>query len=239
MFFTSATLLGQRPTCPPIDSTAKWAQVNRAWTSQRAAGWSNDSLRRVLLDLQAEDQAARREFGARVTDTTYLRTLIQKDSALSEHLMAIIDRFGFPTRSMVGPDGATSAMLIVQHAVPSFQERVLAITRSVPSGELSPEALAMLEDRVLVHQGKPQRFGTQFTLGNDGVFRFAPTEDVAGLATRRELAGLPPLDLYVCMMEDSGMRIDRATVPGARRRERDGRLRPARTGARELTNPVE
>jgi hypothetical protein len=195
--------------------------VNREWKSQRAGGWSNDSLRRVLLDLREVDQAARREFGARVTDSMYVKQLIRKDSALTAQLNAIIDRFGFPTRSMVGPDAANAAMLIVQHAAPSFQERVLAVTKRIPRGELSPEALAMLEDRVLVHQGKLQRYGTQFTIAGDDIFRFAPTEDVAGLAIRREQAGLPPMDLYVCMMEESGMRIDRGTLPGARRPAHD------------------
>ena len=71
----------------------------------------------------------------------------------------------------------------------------------------------MLEDRVLVHQGKPQTYGTQFNLGPDTLFHFAPTSDLTGLEARRARMGLPPLALYVCLMEEAGMRINRRSVP--------------------------
>jgi hypothetical protein len=105
-------------------------------------------------------------------------------------------------------------MLVIQHNWP-LQERVLSLATSASAGEISPEKIAMLEDRVLVHQGKPQRFGTQFTLGADGLFRFAPTTDTAGLDERRSAAGIPPLKLYVCLLEDAGMRVDRSSLPPA------------------------
>jgi hypothetical protein len=113
---------------------------------------------------------------------------------------------------MVGPAGSDAAMLIVQHSWP-LQERVLALAKAMAPGEVSLEKLGMLEDRVLVHQGKAQRWGTQFTLGSDGLFRFAPASDPAGLDSRRAVAGMPPLKQYVCLMEDAGMRIDRSSLP--------------------------
>jgi hypothetical protein len=213
---TAPVLAAQRPPCPPMDSTATWARVNREWSADRNRGWSNDSLRLVLLALEKEDQAARRDFGALTGDTAYFRRLVAADSVRSATLIAIIDKVGLPTRSMVGPDGAAAVMLMVQHAVPALQERVLDMTKALAAGEISPPALAMLEDRVLVHQGRRQRFGTHFTLAPEGVFRFAPTDDLAGLAARRDAAGLPPLNLYVCLMEEAGMRIDRSSLPSVR-----------------------
>jgi hypothetical protein len=103
-------------------------------------------------------------------------------------------------------------MLIVQHSS-TLQERVLTLAKAAPTGEISAEKLAMLEDRVLVHQGKPQRFGTQFTAGSDGVFRFAPVSDPANLDARRSLAGMPPMREYVCLFEEAGMRVDRSSLP--------------------------
>jgi uncharacterized protein DUF6624 len=97
-----------------------------------------------------------------------------------------------------------------------LQERVLALAQALPQGEVSPEKLGMLEDRVLVHQGKPQRFGTQFNTGPDGVFRFAPVTDPAGLGARRSAAGMPPLSQYVCLFEEAGMPVDRASLPAIR-----------------------
>lgn len=103
-------------------------------------------------------------------------------------------------------------MLVVQHSS-SLQERVLALAKAMPPGQISPEKLAMLEDRVLVHQGKPQRFGTQFTAGPDGVFRFPPVSETARLDARRSAAGMPPLRQYVCLLEEAGMRVDRGSLP--------------------------
>jgi len=203
--------------CPPLDSTATWARVNRAWSVESHSGWSSDSLRRVLLDLADRDQAARQDFGARITDSTYVRALMAHDDSLAAIATAILDRFGLPTRSLVGAAGSDAFMLVVQHNW-SLQERVLALAQNAPAGQISPERLALLEDRVLVHQKKKQRYGTQFDLGRDGRFHFAPNEDLPGLAARRERAGLMPLDQYVCMMEEAGMQIDRASVPKTTRR---------------------
>jgi uncharacterized protein DUF6624 len=207
-----AGLRGQEPRCPPLDSLAPWARVNRAWSVESDRGWSNDSLRHVLLALRDQDQAIRRDFGARVGDTAYARQLIALDSTLASTLTGILDRYGLPTRTLVGAAGADAAMLIVQHSW-SLQLRVLALAEALPPGEISPQALAMLEDRVLVHQGQPQRYGTQFDMGSDQVFHFAATDDLPGLEARRARMGLPPFAQYVCLMEEAGMQIDRQSLP--------------------------
>jgi len=204
----------QSPPCPLLDSTAAWARTNRTWSNESGLHWSNDSLRRVLLRLGERDQGPRAEFGARVADTLYVRQLMRLDSALAAEMAGILDRFGPPTRSMVGPAGSDAAMLIIQHSWP-LQERVLASAKALPSGQISPEKMGMLEDRVLVHQGKPQRFGTQFNTGPDGVFRFAAVSDTAGLDARRSAAGMLPMRQYVCLLEEAGMRVDRASLPPA------------------------
>ena len=122
---------GQSPLCPPLDTTAAWALTNRAWSNETGLRWSNDSLRRVLLTLGDRDQAPRAEFGARVGDTLYARQLMSLDSTLAAEIAVILDRFGLPTRSMVGPAGTDAAMLIVQHSWP-LQERVLALAKAMP-----------------------------------------------------------------------------------------------------------
>jgi hypothetical protein len=202
----------QQSACPQVDASAAWARISRAWSDETGLRWSNDSLRHVLLSLRDRDQAARAEFGARVGDTLYGRQLMRLDSTLTAEMDLILERYGLPTRAMVGAAGSDAAMLIVQHSS-TLQERVLALARAVPTGEISPEKLAMLEDRILVHQGKLQRFGTQFTLGSDGVFRFSPVSDAASLDARRSVAGMPPMRTYVCLLEEAEMRVDRSSLP--------------------------
>jgi hypothetical protein len=198
--------------CPEPDSLAPWMQVLRTWKTEDAGGWRNDSLRQVLLDLAAADQAARREFGARAGDAAYARALMAEDSARAARVSRILDEFGLPSRALVGAAGADAAMLLVQHNG-QLQSRALALAARLPRGQVSPEALAMLEDRIAVSEGRPQRYGTQFTLGADTTFRFAPVLEPATLAERRARAGLPPMPLYVCWLLESGMRVDRSSVP--------------------------
>jgi 3-methyladenine DNA glycosylase/8-oxoguanine DNA glycosylase len=198
--------------CPPLDSTAAWARVNQAWSREVGTPWTNDSLRQVLLRLAERDQAARDSFAILLSDSAYARRLARLDSTLALELTHILDRFGLPTRSLVGAAGSDAALLIVQHNA-SLQQPVLAMARALLASQVSPQALAMLEDRVRTNAGTAQRYGTQFTLGPDGHFRFAPTESLPGLEARRSGAGLPPLPQYVCLLEASGLRVDRRSLP--------------------------
>ena len=198
--------------CPAPDSMAPWRQVLRAWKTEVPGMWRHDSLRQLLLTMAAADQAARRGFGARVGDSAYARALFTDDSVRAEAMRAILDEFGLPGRALVGAAGADAAMLLVQHNAP-LQSRALALATQLPRGEVSPEALAMLEDRLAVSKERPQRYGTQFTLGPDTTLRLAPVLDLPNLAARRASAGLPPMPLYVCWLGESGMRVDRRSLP--------------------------
>lgn len=211
LFLLPRLALSQSGPCPAPDSLAPWIQVLRAWKTEIPGQWRHDSLRQVLLSMVAADQAARRDIGAHVGDSAYVRALIAGDSARAEAMKAVMDKFGLPGRALVGAAGADAAMLIVQHNA-ALQARALALATQLPPGQVSPEALAMLEDRLALSRGRPQRYGTQFTLGQDTIFRLAPVLDQPDLAARRERAGLPPMPLYVCWLEESGMRVDRRSL---------------------------
>ena len=194
-----------------IDSTASWVQVNRAWATG-GGRWTNDSLRGILLSLLREDQDVRKDAGARATDSSYVKQVEAVDRRLSDSVSALLDKFGFPGRSVAGGLGTSALFTLAQHSA-SLQERVLSLAKQAPPGEAPPHLLATLEDRILVRQGKPQRFGTEFLFGPDGRLRLARVDDIRGMVARRREAGLPPMELYVCLMEENGMRIDRTTIP--------------------------
>ena len=105
---------------------------------------------------------------------------------------------GWPGRSLVGEDGADAAWPLAQHADrnPARQREFLdALRGAVARGEASPANLAYLEDRVRVHAGQPQLYGTQFTM-TDGKFGPRPIDDPARLDRRRATAGLEPFAAY-------------------------------------------
>ena len=185
-----------------LDTTQGWVQVLTRWSDESAHDWTNDSLRNVLVEMARADQAARAGLtAARASDTAFMRNMARVDSVNAAHLREILARFGWPTRSMVGAKGASAAWLVVQHSA-ALQEEGERLMLAAPPGEVSPSDLALLIDRRLVSQQRPQRYGSQLTPFVNGTTSFYPVEDPAGLAERRAAAGLPPLADYVRMIEE-------------------------------------
>jgi len=64
--------------------------------------------------------------------------------------------------------------------------------RGQPNSEADAASMAYLTDRVLVGEGKPQRYGTQFH-AIDGTQYLRPLEAPESLDSRRASVGLPSL----------------------------------------------
>lgn len=170
---------------------------------------ANPALRDELLAMKDEDQHYRRMIMAGVApgerpnpDPELLRRMRQADSANLERLVAIIEQHGWPGTSMVGRDASVAAFLILQHADPVTQDRYLPLLRqAVEQRELYPGLLATLEDRVRVHHGQPQLYGTQLRENREtGRMELFTIEDEARVDERRAAVGLPPLAEYLRMM---------------------------------------
>lgn len=111
-------------------------------------------------------------------------------------LAAILDDHGWPGRHRVGPEGAEAAWLIVQHAIahPALQRRVLgALEAAAAQGDVPAHQPAMLEDRIRILEGRPQRYGTQFDWNAAGELSPLPIEDPEGVEARRRAVGLGSL----------------------------------------------
>ena len=123
---------------------------------------------------------------------------MRADSARTRRLKQIVASRGWPTPVVVGEDGAEAAWLILQHSPDyAWQERMLPrLEKAAAAGEMSRTEVALLTDRVLVHGGKPQRYGNSFTFKN-GRLLADPIEDIGGLDARRAALGLPTMAEYV------------------------------------------
>lgn len=117
------------------------------------------------------------------------------DAANRKRLKEIIKEHGWPGKTLVGGDGAKAAWLLVQHADAdvNFQRECLRLMEAAPEGEVSPKDVAYLTDRVLVNEGKKQRYGTQMGMKLEP----RPIEDPANVDKRRAEMGLPPLAEYL------------------------------------------
>jgi hypothetical protein len=124
------------------------------------------------------------------------------DSENTAWLKQVVENRGWPTRTLVGNDGASSAWLLVQHADADrkFQRKCLDLMVKLPKAEVSQTDIAYLTDRVLLAEGKKQVYGTQFDMV-DGKLRPRPLEDEANVDNRRSAIGLPPLAEYAKEME--------------------------------------
>jgi hypothetical protein len=109
---------------------------------------------------------------------------------------------GWPAITAVGREAAHAAWLLAQHADrrPHTQRRFLLVMREAAErGEAERKYLAYLEDRVRVNAGRPQLYGTQYTMTGEG-FGPRPIEDPDGLDDRRADVGLPPMSEYDASM---------------------------------------
>jgi hypothetical protein len=171
----------------------------------------NEGLRRELLGRVKADQDVRLQLigeGPGAVKTSRAEKLEarleQVDRANTRRMKEVVAAYGWPGRSLVGLDGAQAAFLLVQHAdrEPEFQKACLPLVeRAFGDGEVPGEALALLTDRVLVAEGKPQLYGSQTTI-EDGVMHVRPTAEAATLDERRARLGLPPIREYVKLLEE-------------------------------------
>jgi hypothetical protein len=116
--------------------------------------------------------------------------------ANADELSQIIMTIGWPDSSLVGPEAAEAAWLVVQHAIsrPQLQRAVAPLLASAVERGLAPAAqLAYLTDRICYFEGRPQIYGTQFVRGDDGEWTPYPIEDLGKVNERRAAVGLDPL----------------------------------------------
>jgi hypothetical protein len=121
------------------------------------------------------------------------------DGKNRKRLVEIINQSGWPKQSVVGGKAAIFAFLVLQHAGLDLQKRYLPLLRSAAeAGEVELNWLALLEDRVLVGEGKKQLYGSQLR-GQNGVkgWQLEPIEDEVNVDERRAKMGLGPLAEYL------------------------------------------
>jgi hypothetical protein len=185
------------PACKPTDPQLRRELLERVAVDQKArnaiVAWTKahgpfDPSRATAVESAAWDKLT--------------AAMIEIDRANTRWLKDVAEQHGWPTESLVGADGANAAWLLVQHAdlAPDFQRRCLDLMTRLPAREVSRKNVAYLTDRVLVAEGKPQRYGTQFHVV-DGQPRPRPLEDPANVDRRRAAVGLAPLAEYAKTIE--------------------------------------
>jgi hypothetical protein len=158
----------------------------------------DEALRAELLEMERIDRAVRADLVARgeLHRPGYHPEMEAVHRRHTARLRAIIAACGWPGYSLVGEDGCRAAGFIVQHAIldHELQRRCVGLLQeAVDRGEAAPFMLALLTDRVLMDEGKPQVYGTQYVGSKGGGIEPWPIAEPDKVDERRAAVGLPSM----------------------------------------------
>lgn len=166
----------------------------------------NQPLKRELTEILESDQGLRRQiaptqqkYGLKSPEMDSLwRQMQRADARNLPRVTAMIDKYGWPGNSLVGRSGSLAAFLVIQHSTLATMQKYLPQMRQAAAkGEMAKQNLALVEDRVLTFQDKPQLYGSQLhTNQATGKTEFFPIADEAHVDERRASVGLEPLADY-------------------------------------------
>jgi len=162
----------------------------------------SNSMQTELKKMYDEDQQIRKQAAALGVDikkdTALMIKMVRFDSASTSHLKDLLGSTPWFTKESVGKEGLEAAFILVQHSPDhDFQKRCLPhIEAQAKSGDLSMQDYAMLLDRTLTDDNKPQVYGTQIQIVN-GEWVPYPIEDSANVDKRRKEIGLFPMETYL------------------------------------------
>lgn len=158
----------------------------------------NQELRDELLAMRDEDNRVQQELidSGELGSVEYhpaMRAVHEKNNC---RIKGIINQHGWPKVSDIGPEASTAIWLLVQHAVldTDFMESCLnKLEAAIQAKEAEPWHFAYLKDRILAMTDKPQIYGTQHDIDENGIAFPLPIENSDIVDSLRESVGLGPL----------------------------------------------
>jgi hypothetical protein len=180
-----------------------------------------DSLQTVLVEVLAQDQGIREKLMAASSPEEEMKLVPEMhriDSANMVLVGEILEKYGWLPQSKLGEEAASSLFYVVQHSSTSTMEKYFPMLQQrAQEGEASKVHAAMMEDRILMWQGKKQIYGTQASnmSREDGEMAIWPIEDAENVNKRRQEAGFPTT------VEENAQRMNAIYDPKAELRDRN------------------
>jgi hypothetical protein len=163
------------------------ARVASDWPELNPVSTEIAALQAELKNMADEDQAVRTAVPAS------LSRMQEVDRAHLPALLRIHRKYGWLKSSVAGKEAAGRFWLLVQHQNSELQKNWMPeMERLAAKGAVSRQNFALLYDRVMSGEGKPQRWGTQ-THCVDGKAVMNPVEDPPNLEARRDALYLTPV----------------------------------------------
>ena len=133
---------------------------------------------------------------------TIIKTLRAARESNTIELCSILKQYGWPTRDLVGDDGARSMFFLLRNSATEELQRDMlpVIIAAVKKGEITKSSFATYIDRLRTNAGLKQIFGTQATI-RDGFLVLFPIADEQHVDARRKQYEMPPLQVYLRGLE--------------------------------------
>jgi len=139
----------------------------------------------ILSEVYISDQKIRRE--------NNLIKNAKEDHRNQELIISIIEKCGMPTLNEVNQEQMDAIWLGLQHTENKYRVKYFPlIEKAVKNGDLSKEQYALMKDRILMDEGKPQVFGSQIKNG-----KLYDLEEPETVNERRQEMGLEPIEDYL------------------------------------------
>lgn len=151
-----------------------------------------------LRSIGRSDQAVRYEFlaayNAQPRNQQRVDSLIAEmqktDSINQKEICAILDTRGFAGKETVG-DACAVYWLIIQHAPVALQKKYFPLfVEAMNRGDIAKSQVAMMDDRIAMFEGRPQKYGSQIVEDEQGrrvVYRLLDPEKVDEWRKQMEL----------------------------------------------------
>ncbi len=171
---------------------------------QRDSFLETELIAMGMIDQEVRDRISVLMKSGQTLPIELIKEQNQIDVENVRRLKVIVDQRGWPTSALVGREASTAAFLIVQHATHDlpFMKRCLALMEPhLDDGTVRRADYALLWDRTSLQSGRKQRYGSQVEFKN-GKWTVQPCEDPKNLDARRKKMGLPPMKVYLRVIEE-------------------------------------
>lgn len=165
-------------------------------------------LRRRLQMIMKTDQEVRIAFLAAhnrqphdsIAEAEALHEMQRVDKINQEQICKILDSRGLVGRDKVG-NAVGTFWAVIQHSDVNTQKKYLPLFHeAAKKGDISKEGVAMMEDRINMFEGKPQRYGSQIEEDEHGNPRLYKLLDESKVDEWRSEMGMEPLKDYLRKM---------------------------------------
>lgn len=133
------------------------------------------------------------ESDQRIRKENNLIKYAKEDHRNQELVVSIIEKCGMPSLDEVTQKEMDAIWLALQHTVKKYRIKYFPqIEKAVENGDLSKEQYAIMKDRILMDQGKPQIYGSQIKNG-----KLYTLESPEFVNDRRKKMGMEPIEKYL------------------------------------------